>query len=219
MLVYYLLEMTMEPMSFWQLVKNTPEWVGVFASSLFAIVTTAVVIWQIRVMKWLGRNSDRHERIQNRLIHLQHEHEWIIQKNREREQILVMARKLHLAANCLKLEPSRGNAVLWGEVQDTARELDARLRILDVSTYTGSYDQWFPSLEEYVGAIQKAVIADWEFNNMNHRENLVPNESTIKALKALDDFHKPNSIFLEIETAIRMEFFEFKQRWDAALPA
>jgi hypothetical protein len=224
--------MTMEPMGFWQLVGKSPEWVGVFTSTIFAAVTIVVIIWQgcmmkaqvrvmklqVRVMRWQSHFSARHERIQNRLIHLQHEHEWIIQKNREREQILAMARKLHLAVNCLELEPSRGDALSWGDVQDTARELGARLRILDVSTYAGSYDQWFPNLEEYVDAIQKAMIDDWEFNKRNNRTNLVPNEFTRKALKGADDFHKPNSIFLDIEIAIRMEFFEFKQKWDAALP-
>ena len=52
----------MQEMSFWQLVENSPEWVGVFANALFAIVTIYVVYRQVRVMGW-----------QNNLIRLQHE--------------------------------------------------------------------------------------------------------------------------------------------------
>ena len=41
----------MQEMSFWQLVENSPEWVGVFANALFAIVTIYVVYRQVRVME------------------------------------------------------------------------------------------------------------------------------------------------------------------------
>src|SRR5271154_3817779 len=112
----------MEPMSFGQLVENNPEWVGVFASALFAIVTIGVIIWQVfvmkaqvRVMKWQVRSSARHERTQNRLIRLQHEHEWVFRKNQEREQILKLARKLHLAAGCLKETPMAADQLNWEE--------------------------------------------------------------------------------------------------------
>ena len=40
----------MQEMSFWQVVENSPEWVGVIANTLFAIVTIGVVVWQGRVM-------------------------------------------------------------------------------------------------------------------------------------------------------------------------
>ena len=70
--VYYRLAMNMEPMSFWQLVLNNPAWAGVVANVVFAITTIGVIIWQVRVMVWQGRNSERHERIQNLLIRLQH---------------------------------------------------------------------------------------------------------------------------------------------------
>jgi hypothetical protein len=122
--------MNMEPMSFWHLILNNPEWVGVFANALFAIVTIGVVIWQVcvmraqvRVMKWQGRNSARHELIQNRLIRLQHEHEWVLRKNQQREQLLKLGRKLNLAADSLKETPSEGDRTSWGEVQDTLYEL------------------------------------------------------------------------------------------------
>jgi hypothetical protein len=212
----------MEYMSFWQLVENSPEWVGVFANALFAATTIVVIIWQVcvmkaqtrvmrlqvRAMRWQGHLSARHEGIQNRLTHLQLEREWVFHKNREREQLLKLARKLHLAAGCLE-QPSGGNKLIWEEVQDTVHELSERLRILDVVIYSGEYGMWFPSLSEYVAAVLDAVIGD---------SDEIPNLSTRKAMKAAEDRYKPINIFLDLEAAIRMEFFDFKNKWDAALP-
>jgi hypothetical protein len=80
---------------------------GVFANALFALVTITVIIWQVcvmkaqvRVMKWQGRTSARHERMQNQLIRLEIEHSGLQLLNDEGSQILKMARKLHLAAGC-----------------------------------------------------------------------------------------------------------------------
>jgi hypothetical protein len=95
--------------------------VGVFANALFALVTITVIIWQVcvmkaqvRVMKWQGRTSARHERMQNQLIHLEIEHSWLQLLNDERSQILKMARKLHLAAGCLKEIPSDTDKTFLG---------------------------------------------------------------------------------------------------------
>jgi len=203
----------MEPMSFWQLVENSPEWVGVFANAIFAITTITVIIWQVcvmkvqvRVMKWQVRSSARHEHIQNRLIRLQHEHEWVIRKNQEREQILKLGRKLHLDLGVLQ-HPSETEATIWGETQDTMYELEARLRILDVAL-CGEHDNWFITLEDYVEAVVKIVIAD---------PNDFPSEQTKQALHDAEQHHNPTAIFLNIEEAIRMEFFDFKDKWDGML--
>ena len=102
------------------MILNNPEWVGVFANALFAVTTIGVITWQVcvmksqtrvmtmqvRVMRWQSRISARHERVQIQLIHLQHEHEWLLRLNAEREQLLKLGRKLHLAAGCLKQTPS-----------------------------------------------------------------------------------------------------------------
>jgi hypothetical protein len=166
---------------------------------------------QVRVMKWQVRSSARQNRIQNLLIRLQHEHEWVIQKNREREQLLKLARDLHLAVGCLREESSDVDHLHWERVQDIVHELYARLNILDPAVFSSSYDGWFFNLEGYVDAILKAVIDDAPSTE-------TPNVSTRKALKEADDHYKPTSIFLDLETAIRMEFFDFKNKWDAALP-
>jgi hypothetical protein len=207
----------MHEMSFWQLVINSPEWIGFFANVLFAIVTIGVLIWQVRVMKWQGCNSERHEYIQNKLIRLQHEHEWLLRLNTEREQVLKLARKLHIAVGCLKQEISDGDKISWEEVQDTIYELKGRLGILDMAAYTGAYDTWYPNLTAYVDAVLKAVIDDMNFNSTHGLTDQTPNLSTWKALKDADDRYKPISIFLDLEAAIRMEFFEFQSKWDAEL--
>jgi cell division protein FtsL len=209
----------MQEMSFWQLVKNSPEWVGVFANALFAIVTIGVVIWQVRVMKWQGRNSQRHERIQNKLIRLQHEHECLLLLNAEREKILKLANKLHLAATSLKETESKGDPLIWEELRNTVHELHDRLRILDVAAYSGLHDQWHPNLEDYVDAVRNAVLEDGKFNSTHSLTDQTPNLFTRKALKDVDDRCEPISIFLDLETAIRMEFSEFKEKWDAELPS
>jgi hypothetical protein len=220
--VYHLLIMhlpQMEPMSFWELVKNSPEWAGVISSTAFAIVTTVVIIWQVRVMRWQGRNSERHEYIQNRLIRLQHEHEWLLRLNAEREKILAMARKLHLIAGCLKERQQAGDVLNWEELQDKVFELSERLRVLDVRAYSGAYDsKWSATLTLYVNAVLKAVIDDGKFNVTYAQTNAIPNVSTRKALEEANDTYSPTGIFLDLETAIRMEFGEFKDKWDAELP-
>jgi hypothetical protein len=63
--------------------------------------------------------------------------------NAEREHVLKVARKLHLAAGCLKQTPSDGGKLNWEEVQDTGYALSERLRILDMAAYSGVYDQWY----------------------------------------------------------------------------
>jgi hypothetical protein len=233
--VYYHVAMQMEYLSFWHLVKNSPEWVGVFANGLFAATTIGVIVWQVRVMKtqtrimaiqvrvmrWQGHVSARHERIQNRLIHLQHEHEWLLRLNAEREQILKLARKMHLAAGCLNQSYSGGDKLSWEELLETVHELNERLRILDISAYGGAYDKWYERLTEYVDAVQKITFEDGSFSSADtHTPRIaIPSSSTRKALQDADIQYKPIEIFLDLEAAIRMEFFEFKKKWDAALPS
>jgi hypothetical protein len=200
----------MQEMSFWQLVRNSPEWVSVSASALFALVTIGVVIWQVIVMKRQGRT-------QNRLIRLQHEHEWLLRSNAVREQVLKLSRKLHLAAGCLKETPSGSDQHFWEEVKNTVYELDERLNIVDLDAYSGAYDHWFLKLKEYIEAVQKAVFDDGDFDRTYSLTGETPNLSTRKALKDADDRYKPISIFLDLEAAIRMEFFEFKSKWDTEL--
>jgi hypothetical protein len=211
----------MEPMSFWQLVENSPEWVAVFASIVFGLATTGVIVWQVfvmkaqvRVMQWQARSSTRHERTQNRLIRLQHEHEWVRQKNQERREILNLARKLHVVVGCLRRTPAEDDRHYWGELQDAVHQLHERLSILDLSVYSSPYDGWYFTLNAYVEALLQAV-----FNDEPSDSTYAPNLSTRSRLGDAENEHNPIKILLDLEAAIRMDFFDFKQEWDAALPA
>lgn len=195
-------------MTFWQSVEHSPEWVGVFANVLFAIVTTVIVIWQVCVMRRQGR-------LQNRLIRLQHEYDWLLRLNSKRQQILKLARSLHLAASRLKQKISDGDEHNWQELQDAADELQKRLAILDSAAYTGPHDQWFSGLTEYVDAIRKGITDDDKFNSTHALPNETPNLRTRTALKDADDRYKPLSICHDLEAAIRLEYFDFKRTWDA----
>jgi hypothetical protein len=63
------------------------------------------------------------------------------------------------------------------------------------------------------------VLEDGNINRKLDLPGETPNLSTRKELKAVDDRHNPISIFIDLETAIRMEFLDFKDKWDAALPS
>jgi hypothetical protein len=224
----------MHEMSWTEIIKDNPEWVAVIVSSVFAFVTVGVVIWQVCVMIWQGRISisgDQRQqtllRAQNRLFELQLEHQRIQILNAERLLLLNMARKMHLAASCLDLAPSVADQLNWDEVRDTMMELHQRLRVLDVDAYDGPYDQWYPELDQYVKAIEDAVIHDRDFQREKpvtpetsagpvQREG-VPAMETVLALKGAITRHTPLGTFLDIETAIRMEFFEYKSKVDGAL--
>jgi hypothetical protein len=66
-----------------------------------------------------------------------------------------------------------------------------------------------------VEAIREAVAADSEFNRSWGLDSDTPNQSTRKALKDADDRYKPISTFLDLEKAIRLEFLDFKRKWDS----
>jgi hypothetical protein len=166
-------------------------------------------------MIWQARSSHRNDQTQNRLLRLQHEHEWILRRNQAREQLLKSVDKLKSAVGCLKDHRSRSAPEHWYTVQDTAYELESRLSVLDHTTYTGMYDDWYPSLREYVEAITEVVVSDSEYPQ--RESSGWPAAETVEALTAINKRCNPTNIYLSLETAIRMEFVDFKTKWDALL--
>ena len=142
---------------------------------------------------------------------------WLLRSNSEREQILKSARKLHLTAGCLKEKQNAGDQLSWEEVRDTVYELSKRMRILDLRAYSGAYDQWYFNLNQYVDAVLRIVTDDATFSETYDMTGETPGISARRALKEADNRYEPITIFLELEAAIRMEFFEFKTRWDIEL--
>jgi hypothetical protein len=149
--------------SFWTLVKSSPEWVGVIASSLFALVTTGI-IWrqkiamekqvevtreqgiaaatimkqQADIMKQQGEVSAEHQRIQNGILRLQHEHDWLNAYNAKREEILRSATRLHILILGIVNEPPPpfSDAQQWGELLQARSAMKFQMDLLDVAGFT-----------------------------------------------------------------------------------
>jgi len=200
-------------MSFLQMAENSPEWVAAFASILFGVVMAALVSWQVIVMRRQGETSDRHELIANQMLRLQIEREWVLQRNRDRRRLLKLARRLQLAALTLASKPPIDDPLAWDEAQGTADEIASRLSILDRATFSTEFDSWFSPLEDYAKAILSAWLA-WDKEPPESRT-----QQTKKALKDADTSFNPGNIRLDLETAIRMEYSDFKDKWDDVLTA
>src|SRR5580698_1030997 len=210
----------MHEMSKLEFLLNNPEWVAVFASAVFAVFTITVIIWQVfvmkeqvRVMVWQGRTSARHEsrqnrliESQNRLIRFQFEHERIQILNGERARLLKLGRKLQLSVSCLKETPSEHDGIFWDEVVDEASELNVRLSTLDIDAYDDFYGEWYFHLTDYVESLLRAIADDGKQPAI--APGIRPAPTTVAALLAIEKRCDPTQIFLEIETAIRMDFFD-----------
>lgn len=218
-------------LSFWKLTGDNPEWLSAFAAVLFGIVTGLLIYCQVRVMKaqtrimrfqaklmrWQGHQSSRIQRSQNLLVRLQHEHEWMLENNKERRELLKLARKLHSAASSLKGKPQSGDETRWGEVIDTVLELRSRLQTSDVASFTGTHDEWIAPLSVYIKAVEDAVLANADFNK---RQRLTSDSPTLTARAALSNAAAQYDVlktFSDMERAIRMELWDFKEKWDTVL--
>ncbi len=206
---------SMHEMSFWEIVENSPEWFGAIANGLFALVTIGVVIWQAIVM----RGQNKIMRKQNTIIRLQHEHEWLFRLNVERQQILQVTSKLLPVVGAIREKKRESDAHFWEQTQDIANELLARLNTLDVSAYSTEYGGWFPVLLEYVRAVLQAVSDDFESKATFDVLDPVPSPSTREALRVAYKQYNPTRALLDLESAIRMEHLDFKDRWKVALSA
>lgn len=226
----------MHEMSKWEFILNNPEWVAVFTSVLFAIVTS-VIIWrqycamqeQVTVMqeqkavmeqqkeitKTQGETSARHERLQNRLIQLQHEHAWLMQLNSERKEVLKLGLKLHLAYMCLvNNAPSAADQLHWKDLQKDYYELNGRLSTMDVAAYSTSNDTWHKNLSDYLQAVFNAISIDIEELKKPVINPLVPRIATRTALEQAEKDFNPMGSFIGLKKAINAEFFAFKKKWE-----
>jgi hypothetical protein len=212
---YHLLAMyspiEMHDYTWTQLLKDNPEW----ATVVFSAFTTLVIVWQVIVMILQGRGVDRREHQQNRLIRLQFDHSLLIRMNAEREKILHMAREVHHVAGCLTLPPMTGGESFWEELPVKTYELNQRLRILDLGAYTGPNDTWYFQLEEYINDLVRIIGEDNDFQKLYEMDGMTPADSTRVKLKEAENRHNPIGILLDIEKAMRLEFFEFKGRLDS----
>ena len=198
------------------------------AAVLFGVVTVIVIVCQVRVMKaqtrvlrfqaklirWQARQSARLQQTQNTLIRLQHEHEWLRQKNEERNQLLLLTRRLGVAAEYLREKPSSRDGLHWTEVKETAFELSRRFNALDVAVILGPHDEWNGRLKGYVDAILKAIFDDSKFEERHGIEGGTPVATTRQTLREAQQRFDLTSTLLSLEGAIRMDSFDFMRKWD-----
>lgn len=204
-------------MSIWEFLLNNPEWVTVFTSVLFAIVT-ACIIWrqkcimeqQVEVMRRQGENSAHHERMQNRMFQLQHEHEWLSALNVKREAILKTATELHIKALYLESEPTINDRTVWGEFQAHRAELRLQMEILDVAAYTKDKDGWYEKLAAWSTEIFRVITENFKTESPE-----LPTTATRRALEAAETTYKPVAAIYALQLIIKHDTEAFKKKWDA----
>jgi hypothetical protein len=208
----------MQEMPFWELVKNSPEWVSVFASALFAGVTIVVIIWQVRVMKsqvrvmkWQAKISARHERRQNDLIRLQHEHDWLNALNVKREVILKTASNLHIKALYIESDHAINDDGVWSELLKLRADLRLQMEILDVAAYTKDQEGWYGKLMAWSNEVFRIITEDFETTKTPG----IPTTATRQALKAAETTFAPIQAIYALQLIIRADTETFKKKWDS----
>lgn len=245
----------MEEMSFWKLVENSPEWVTVFTTVLFALITT-YIIWrqkiamekqvevmtqqgdaaakileeqvkvtraqgeaatavmqeQAKVMQWQASNSDLHERQQNHLLQLQHEHEWLNEMNRQRTEILRLAKTLHINTLTIVNKPSVVDREAWSTILRLRAELKLQMDLLDVAAYTKKPDDWYTKLSNWMNVLFEAITNDFATTDTPG----IPQQETRNAIKAAEDKLNPTAAMFALQLAIRTETAFFRTKWKVA---
>jgi hypothetical protein len=210
----------MREISFWKLVENSPEWVGVFTTTVFALVTTAIIFGQylamkaqVRVMLWQGKLSARHERQQNSLlehqnkvIRYQFEYARLNESNNERKLLLALGRKIYETAHFAAGASPSADAKYLHDLRVLSDEVTTRENVLSVSVYSGKFDAWYENFLQYTARVEKALLAE---------RTTQPSADTKMQLREANAFCLSKKIFAEIENAIAFEFRDVNDKWDA----
>jgi hypothetical protein len=213
--------MPMHEMSKLEFIVNNPEWVTVLTSSLFAIVTLCIIwrqksvmqqqaqimVQQKEIMRVQAETSARHERQQNRLIQLQHEHDWLTALNVKREEVLATAEKLHIDTLFVINGPFVTDMKGWSDLQHGRAKLKLQLDVLDVAAYLENKDDWHAQLMNWCAALFNVISEDYKVNKSG-----TPTMATRVALKELDKVQVPTKAMVAIRKAIRTDTDTFKKR-------
>ena len=214
----------MREISFWKLVENSPEWVGVFTTTVFALVTTAIIFGQylamkaqVRVMVWQGKLSARHERQQNmllenqnKIIRYQFEYTRLTESNNERKQLLTLGRKMYEIAHYVVVASQSAVAEYLHQLRVISDEVTVRTNVLNIAVYSGKYDAWYEDFLDYIGLVIKALVSEW---------STVPSSDTRTKIRSANELCMSKQIFSAIENAIAFEFRDVNDRWDALTKA
>jgi len=200
----------MHEMSFWELVRNSPEWVAALAAVVFGCATAFIIGMQVRVMTRQERNSERNERNQIRLLRLQHEHDWMVRLNSERDKILQLSLSVNAGAVVMQ---NMSNLATWIKFREDLIELRLRLRSLDVAALTTMNNAWYSRLTDYMNALIVAVNYDATTAAQMGTPGEKPNPITLKAFAEAERLADVPKLFMSIELAIRSEFEDFNAKW------
>lgn len=214
----------MHETSFWRFVEDSPEWVSVFTTALFAIVTTAIIYGQylamkaqVRVMVWQGKLSARHERQQNmllenqnKIIRYQFEYTRLTESNNERKQLLTLGRKMYEIAHYVVVASQSAVAEYLQQLRVISDEVTVRTNVLNIAVYSGKYDAWYEDFLDYIGLVIKALVSE---------SSTVPSSDTRTKIRSANELCMSKQIFSAIENAIAFEFRDVNDRWDALTKA
>ena len=208
----------MHEMSVWEFLLNNPEWVTLFATILFATVST-YIIWcqknimkqQVLLMQQQGEKSLQHERTQNVLFTLQHEHDWLASMNGQREAILKTAKRLHINTLFSSHEPTVVDAQAWREVQTLRSELKLQLEVLDFAAYSPLKNDWYAQLMAWVDALLPIIGDDLKARASSFSVN--PTESARKAISNLEKTLNPVAAIRALQGVIKDSSEAFKTKW------
>jgi hypothetical protein len=230
----------MHKMNMLEFLLNNPEWVTLFATIVFATVST-YIIWcqknimkqQVLLMQQQGEKSLQHERMQNILLTLQHEHDWLASMNVQREAILKTAKRLHIntlfssnvqreailkTAKRLHIntlfsssEPTVLDAQAWREVQTLRSELKLQLEVLDFAAYSPLKNGWYMQLMAWVDALLPILSEDLKARASSLSGD--PTEFAREAVSNLEKTLNPVAAIHALQRVIKDSSEEFNTKW------
>jgi hypothetical protein len=218
--MHLLLPVEMHDYTWVQLLKDNPAWASVCTTTLLAIITGCVIVWQVfvmkaqaRIMKLQATNSNKHEieqngllERQNRLIRYQFEYAWLNQLNQERQGLLEMTRRVQAKAMEFASVAPGSRAAVFEDLRNDANRLNDRLSVLNVAVHSGPHDDWYETLDAYMAEVQKALASA-----KPGRPDADTMNQLLRAGERLDLGHALTGI----QHAIEQEFVDFKKNWDA----
>lgn len=226
----------MQEYTWTQLIKNSPEWVGVIASSLFAAIT-AIIIWrqkramdrQVNVTRELGEATNRilmhqteilrlqgeisaqHQRTQNVILRLQHEHDWLTAYNARREKLLRTVTTLHTLILTIVGTPAYDARGTWSEFLQCRSDMKSQLDLLDAAAFTKETTGWYAELQSWNAELFKIITNYFDTTSTPG----YPSDTEQQSLKELEHKLNPIRTIYALQRAIQNDTEEFKKRWEA----
>jgi len=147
-------------------------------------------------------------------VQLQHEHEWLNEMNRQRIEIVRLAKKLHITTLSLAREgsPDELHAKVWSDLQAAYYEMKLQLELLDVAAYTKEPDGWYMKLRGWLKEIFAAITNNFKLTDTWN----IPHPDTRAAIGELEDRLNPLTGLFALQVAITSDLALFRTKWTMA---